>query len=407
MVPGGGTASDQDDLHFPPGSVTIANGGFADLPITIFAEPLPHFNLHETFEIMARVVAYGSWSEGENIEERLPILALDGLGYRVQRVLFGGFGFEAYGLTSDETFTLRLEWSNGSVDEQEFRIYDLDRQPILAIRGTKEVEDFFTDLDPKGIGFDPFDHNKEEVEVWLREVRDPENQELFLRPHITGHSLGGAMTQWFAASFTKAGGLLGQIVTFNSPGIPERNAFDQGAWMFNPSRVVSVTHYITAADFVSLAGEKFLQARPGQADPHWVKSSYLTNGRAVLPSDSQYKHSVPVLAPFYDNDSGQRFVNPVERATPYFDGAASLSHPDFSFVAPPDPDVDYMLFMLWVARALDPKLAATLQFRHSVERERANIGDKLFNLPPFIALVGQVLIFLSNLRTVPRARLSC
>ena len=264
VVPGGGTASDQDDLHFPPGSVTIANGGFADLPITIFAEPLPHFNLHETFEIMARVVAYGSWSEGESIEERLPILALDGLGYRVQRVLFGGFGFEAYGLTSDETFTLRLEWSNGSVDEQEFRIYDLDRQPILAIRGTKEVEDFFTDLDPQGIGFDPFDHNKEEVEVWLREVRDPENQELFLRPHITGHSLGGAMTQWFAASFTKAGGLLGQIVTFNSPGIPERNAFDQGAWMFNPSRVVSVTHYITAADFVSLAGEKFLQARPGQ-----------------------------------------------------------------------------------------------------------------------------------------------
>ena len=103
-----------------------------------------------------------------------------------------------------------------------------------------------------------------------------------------------------------------------------------------------------------------------------------------MPSDSQYKHSVPVLAPFYDNDSGQRFVNPVERATPYFDGAASFSHPDFSFVAPPDPDVDYMLFMLWVARALDPKLAATLQFRHSVERERANIGDKLFNLPPFI-----------------------
>ena len=66
---------------------------------------------------------------------------------------------------------------------------------------------------------------------------------------------------------------------------------------------------------------------------------------------------------------------------------AVLNDPDFGFVFSSDPDVDYMQFLLWIAKLhpeLGPTVSSSLLFRHSAEQTRVLIGDVLFNLPPFV-----------------------
>ena len=67
--------------------------------------------------------------------------------------------------------------------------------------------------------------------------------------------MGGALTQLAATEFTST---IGDIVTFNSPGVSQStvNTFKQKAGSGK-----NVTHYIVSGDFVSLGGEAFLPGK--------------------------------------------------------------------------------------------------------------------------------------------------
>src|SRR4029077_7611108 len=68
---------------------------------------------------------------------------------------------------------------------------------------------------------------------------------------VVGHSLGGALAQWTAATFP---GDVSAVVTFNSPGIGEKAATKFAAQKVKPK----VSHYVTRGDIVSTAGESLL-----------------------------------------------------------------------------------------------------------------------------------------------------
>ena len=144
--------------------------------------------------------------------------------------------------------------------------------PLLAIRGTQlpnadSFKDIFADTVPQSVGFNQYEANRDvnptddSVQVtpleWLSQVSgDSSKNPNLLPPDITGHSLGGALTQLFAADFTNRGGKLGEVVTFNSPGIG-RNFVNN----FKPQNVSNVNHYIVSGDIVSLAGEAYIPGK--------------------------------------------------------------------------------------------------------------------------------------------------
>ncbi len=400
-----GTTTEGEDillgLDLPPALLQDGDS----LPLVGFvarAEPLPRNDFHEILEIFARVAAYES-QPGDNLEDTLFLYGLDGLGYVVSRFHSGPGDFQGLGLTSDETFTLRVEWrlANGGPggdlcfwEDRVITVRDLDRPPVLALRGTEpaKIQDLFTDFDPSGVGWGQFNASRFLMERWLDEFRSPE-ESLQVKHHITGHSLGDALAQWIAAYYTQSlfEGSLGDIVTFNTPGISR-----DGASRFDRFRAEAVTHYITSADLASLAGEAFLPPTDKQRNlqnhnPAWVKSSYLSTYESILGADrADFKHSAPVIAPIVYGDPPR--VNQVDSAVP-FPTVDDLSGDLFSYsfpeqlVPPQQPDPDYFAFQLWVAETLAPYvttpvgalIAAQLSFRASVELNRQQIGTLLFD----------------------------
>lgn len=270
------------------------------------------------FEFFARNTAYKNWpNKGEDIDRvgDKPD-TIDDLGYRVDKFFDDpSTDFQAVGLTSAENFYLILSNpSTGSfinaqqsetvlldrikddlgndTDSQAYTnaesiitqlsnsgqawtfakgiIYDEERSPVLAVRGTEPTGpsgplgiplDLFDDTNPKGVGFDQFVTNFGQVSDWLQEVSQPEKDEddnplLNFKPNITGHSLGGALTQFIAAEYTataESSFNLGNVVTFNSPAISET-----GAEKIDLNRVDSITHNIMSSDLVSMAGDDYL-----------------------------------------------------------------------------------------------------------------------------------------------------
>ncbi|MGH9459858.1 MAG: CARDB domain-containing protein, partial [Vicinamibacteria bacterium] len=397
-----GTASFGEDFDLYDLNETPMTGSGAFFYVRTRVEGLPLWSRlpapnmpHELFELLA-AHAYDDWQEGESIEERLAAYYnLRGLGYRVQKVFGNRWDFQAVGLTSVEWFNLKVDWyyTDGSwtgLPSYFLRvyIYDNDRPPILAIRGTQpslgHALDFLTDLDPIGVGYSQFNSNRLDVEDWLKCVSDPfrelddPNLKYQYRPHVTGHSLGGALTQWVASSYTRSGNRLGQIVTFNSPGIA-RDAFgDAGTDRFRADRADAVTHYVTSGDVASLAGRAFL--RPGslnqaQGVPNWVRSRYITDANGLFAPLLE-KHSVPVIAPgVYKN--GEWKTNPVNPATgqDYYTDVNWLSDPFFTYL----PDPDYFAYLVSVAQKGNAFAitAAYMVFRITVENIREGIGDVL------------------------------
>jgi hypothetical protein len=390
-----GTAIDGEDFELvdPIIDVPLNPGDVLCIQVRALYEPLPNANSHITFELFSRVAAYDSWTPrddfypGDSLEERLPQYNLNGLGYRVEQVFNGAFGFNGLGLTSDETFKLKVIW----LDEQDvyyaenelpITLYDLNRPPVLVLRGTEDLQDWFANAAPDGIGFDQFYFNKEEVESWLSTRSDPEVGEFLLRPHVTGHSLGGALSQWFAASYTDSGGLLGEVVTFNSPGIAHENGLGFGVRRFKSDRAASVTHYITAGDLISLAGEEYLPgARQQSFQPIWQESYYVDGIASVI---FFRKHSVPVLTPFIEKDN-QRIDRPFFfQEFPNYTSTDPLNSFFYNYFSDPD----YYALLLTIAHAdggripgLGPLIAAQFAFRGTVETNRHIIGNVIFSTP--------------------------
>ncbi|MGB7713314.1 MAG: hypothetical protein WBL95_27915 [Microcoleus sp.] len=215
-----------------PGTTNTPNTTTSSTVITIG-------NKHTLYEFLAKDTAYKiEWKIGDIVADKLiggrsykdAVPALEDYGYVVDKVFNEDSkrktGFYALGLKSNK-----------------------GKPPVLVIRGTEPgnnlLADIFADADQRGIGFNQFENNKEELSEWLQ--KNP-------RSDIAGHSLGGALSQMIAAEFTSKAGGLGEIVTFNSPGISKEKAD-----LFRRGLTENVKHYIAAGDFVSLAGESFIE----------------------------------------------------------------------------------------------------------------------------------------------------
>ena len=121
--------------------------------------------------------------------------------------------------------------------------------PVIVFRGTQATDrnDFLTDTNPKGVGYNQFDNNRQLLASWA---------DKYGNAVVVGHSLGGALAQRYAAKFTST---VKEVVAFNPPGI-DRATVNQ--FVSNGGENVKVTHYIVEGDVVSLSGQAFL---PGQA----------------------------------------------------------------------------------------------------------------------------------------------
>jgi pimeloyl-ACP methyl ester carboxylesterase len=115
-------------------------------------------------------------------------------------------------------------------------------RPVTAFRGTANGGGAMDDANQEGIGTFQFSRNEKEIEGVIKASTGPG------APDVTGHSLGGALAQLAAARF---GSLVGDIVTFQSPGIngAEAQRIDKDEH--------EATHYRTGGDMVSDAGEAF------------------------------------------------------------------------------------------------------------------------------------------------------
>lgn len=240
---------------------------------------------HADMEVFAKGVAY---------DTTLAVgMQIVGYGYRVDRLFDHAMtGFQAAGLTCGTS-----------------------APPVLAVRGTEPNEslglDLLDDLNPLGIGWDQFTNNIASVRMWLDSVRTATTQ----IPSITGHSLGGGLTQLIASDYTSSSATrrLRDIVTFNSPGISSAMAN-----AFRAARVVGgVRHYVASGDIITLAGERYIAGGYTMAE--------LTFGGIVDQLNPLNKHSKPMLA-----DVVGPHRKPTVLLKPY-NSVAWLSSPFFAY----------------------------------------------------------------------------
>ena len=288
---------------------------------------------------------------------------------------------DPYGLWDEEELDV---WQNAETKIQELEnegtawtfatgtIYDQGKDPVLAIRGTEPPQflDLLTDLSPQGIGFEQFNANSDNPEnsqsympsdpdrpghslnSWLSVVTQEEDGTVSFTPHVTGHSLGGALTQWVAANYS---GGLGQVITFNAPGIPQDEAQN-----FNGAQ--EVTHHVTVGDIVSMAGDEYIQGNVK------LYSFFKPSLGWILD-----KHLLPVVTEKIE--SGSR-----DKPTQYnLDStnitSQELSSDNFTYF----PDLEYFVLQLIVAGVGGMDLGSKLTFRKDVEETRQQIGQFVFD----------------------------
>ncbi|PHX53786.1 calcium-binding protein [Tychonema bourrellyi FEM_GT703] len=251
---------------------------------------------------------------------------LTAAGYRVDRTFNDpATGFHAIGLISTTP----------------------DKPPVLVFRGGDEAIDDVANADPRGTGFNQFEANKQALGNWLTQIsQDTTKNPNRLPPDVLGHSLGGAIAQLAATEFTSA---IGDIVTFNSPGVDQDtvNIFKQKVGAGK-----NVTHYIVSGDFVSLGGEAFL---PGKVffqtfvdpiiNPLLVLQKHTTSGLLTTPPPGLIQTEISV---------------------------DQLNRPDFTFA-----DSDYLELLAGLDSALPP-LKAALQSRATLEQLRVTPGTSFF-----------------------------
>ena len=253
---------------------------------------------------------------------------LSAAGYQIDRTFDDpGTGFHAIGLISTTP----------------------DKPPVLVVRGTDSPVDDIANADPRGAGFNQFEANKQALGNWLTQIsQDTTKNPNRLPPDVLGHSLGGALTQLAATEFTSA---IGDVVTFNSPGIARNtvNTFTQKAGAGK-----NVTHYIVSGDFVSLGGEAFL---PGQVILQTFTDPVI-NPLLVLDKHTQ---SGLLTTPPLGLIQTEISVN-------------QLSSPDFTFT-----DSDYLELLAGLDFAL-PAQGAALKSRSTTEQLRTTPGASFFGV---------------------------
>lgn len=325
------------------------------------------------FEILARDIAYRDTFNNRPVDSPADLLqfgdeiSLNVLGYgspfvfTVDLVIHDLTSFDAYGLVG-ENFA-----------------------PILAVRGSQELLDFFSDALAEGIGVNQFEAVREEVFAWLDTHTTAEQ-----KVSITGHSLGGALTQLIAANYTAQGGMLDQVVTFNSPAIGAETAD-----LFRPENVERVRHYVTNGDPVSLAGDKFIAG-------DWVRSDF---SDLFLPDN----HSLPVVADYVsiDNPATQEFeirVRPDDITYEADLGLDWLNDPYYYHT-----DTDYFLWLAGGAILTNSveslrqynDVPPALLFRSTTEDLRQRVGEAIAPLQTAIDTIINTLTLTEVRAEVP------
>ncbi|MEG3841007.1 Mbeg1-like protein [Microcoleus sp. herbarium14] len=248
---------------------------------------------------------------------------LTAAGYQIDRTFDDpGTGFHAIGLISTTP----------------------DKPPVLVFRGTDSLVDDVANADKRGVGFNQFEANKQALGNWLTQIsQDTAKNPRRLPPDLLGHSLGGALTQLAATEFTST---IGDIVTFNSPGIAQStvNTFKQKAGAGK-----NVTHYIVSGDFVSLGGEAFIP------------------GKVVLET-----YTNPIINPLLVLDKHTQtglLTSPPPGLTATQISVDQLNRPDFTFT-----DSDYLELLAGLDYALPP-FGTALRSRSSLEQLRTAPGN--------------------------------
>ncbi|GAA5026296.1 hypothetical protein GCM10011506_11700 [Marivirga lumbricoides] len=133
-----------------------------------------------------------------------------------------------------------------------------EKNDILAIRGTipgggsENLMTIYVDLDPRAVGLQQFEANRNLIEAILSRADGPVD--------VTGHSLGGAMAQHTAVNFS---GQVANVSTFQSPGIDQASV-DRFQKIPESERPKAI-HHIVTGDIVDKAGEANL---PGTTYEH-------------------------------------------------------------------------------------------------------------------------------------------
>src|SRR4028118_1194777 len=252
---------------------------------------------------------------------------LSAAGYQIDRTFDDpGTGFHAIGLISTTP----------------------DKPPVLVFRGTDSLIDDVANADRRGVGFNQFEANKQALGNWLTQIsQDTAKNPRRLPPDVLGHSLGGALTQLAATEFTST---IGDIVTFNSPGVAQStvNTFKQKV-----GAEKNVTHYIVSGDFVSLGGEAFLP------------------GKVVLQT-----YTNPIINPLLvlEKHTQSGLTDPPPGFTQTEISVDQLNRPDFTFT-----DSDYLELLGGLDFAL-PAVGTSLRSRSSLEQLRTAPGTSFFGV---------------------------
>lgn len=210
-------------------------------------------------------------------------------------------------------------------------------KPVISFRGTEfgsgDVRDVLSDVDPRGIGYGQFHENKQALSALASK---------YPGATVTGHSLGGALAQRYAAEFNN----VGEVITFNAPGVDKVTAgkFKKGA--------TKVTHYVAHGDAVSLGGESFID---GDAKIISYKS-----GKIPVIGNMYDKHMAAVTGGLMGvKDSQVKTIS-----------AAELSNPNFKYGG---------------------KQATSFTDRRAIENRRKLAGIVASPLNPIVGLAGQAL----------------
>jgi Putative Ig domain/Calx-beta domain/Lipase (class 3) len=292
---------------------------------------------HSFLEVLAKDFAYRNWSSTVDIsknelELQNSVYNVNKIPYKVDKIWDDkNTGFFAVGLTA------------------------LNQPSILAIKGSANALDFLDDTNPKGVGFNQFISNKDSVNNWL----NSKSQVITTTPYITGHSLGGALSQWMASYSTSINRFpLAEVVTFNAPGIsPTVNVdgINYGSNSFKSNNVKNgVTHYVTATDVVSLAGLNYING-DFQLFQYTVRPGFIIG-----------PHTNPLLASSIG--SKQKPSNGVLQQQSF----SSLNSPNFNY----NSNIDHILVRIAMTYipAVGPTIAKGLGSRIGTETLRTGAG---------------------------------
>ena len=237
--------------------------------------------------------------------------------------------------------------------------------PILAFRGTDSIDDFTgTNLDHDGVGYSQYndwqDWFRSWMASWAGEGQTP--------PILTGHSLGGALTQWFAYDAFMRGHSLTEAVTFQSPGIGETYI---NLIRDDVGRLVEdgIEHYVVSGDIVSLAGEAFLPGNVTIVKPSdgFLLNSVLFNLRGWLEFP---RHRGAILNDALDVAADETVERIDTVSASKFSDSVYLGHPAFNYMG----DSEYYALVRWIAEWISEPLSQLLVSRQRVEAIRKQLG---------------------------------